>query len=78
MKILIVGGTRFMGPHVVRKLATEDHDVTVFHRGITTATFPESVSEIIGDRNNLKDFLKEFKKFKPDIVLQFHSVFYST
>lgn len=69
MRILIIGGTRFMGPHVARKLAAEGHDVIVFHRGITSAKLPDNVTEIIGDRNNLKDFSKEFEKLKPDVVL---------
>ncbi len=69
MKILIIGGTRFIGPHVARRPAIEGHNVTVFHRGTTTASMPNSIGEIIGDRNKLKDFLKEFEKLKPDIVL---------
>lgn len=69
MRILIIGGTRFMGPHVARKLAAEDHEVTVFHRGINAAKLPDSVVQIIGDRNNLRDFSREFEKLKPDVVL---------
>ncbi|UCC78447.1 MAG: NAD-dependent epimerase/dehydratase family protein [Candidatus Zixiibacteriota bacterium] len=69
MKILIIGGTRFMGPHVARRLSAEGYDVTVFHRGTTIAGFPNSVGEILGDRNNLRDFLKEFEKLKPDVIL---------
>src|SRR5712692_6856166 len=33
MRIVVIGGTRFMGPHVVRGLAERGHQVTVFHRG---------------------------------------------
>lgn len=69
MKILIIGGTRFMGPHVAKKLAADGHNVTVFHRGVTATTIIENVGEIIGDRNNLKYFSKEFVKLKPDVVL---------
>src|SRR5207245_7204628 len=33
MRFVVIGGTRFMGPHVVRSLAAAGHDVTVLHRG---------------------------------------------
>ena len=29
----MIGGTRFLGPHVARELIESGHDVTVFHRG---------------------------------------------
>jgi nucleoside-diphosphate-sugar epimerase len=58
-----------MGPHVALRLAAEGHDVTVFHRGITSAELPKSVGEIIGDRNKLGNFSREFARFKPDVVV---------
>ena len=33
MQIVVIGGTRFTGPHVVRALAGAGHEVIVFHRG---------------------------------------------
>ena len=36
MKALVIGGTRFVGAHVVIRLVDAGHDVTVLHRGITT------------------------------------------
>lgn len=35
MHILVIGGNGFVGPRVLRLLAEEDHEVTVFHRGLT-------------------------------------------
>jgi len=58
-----------MGPHVARTLAAEGHDVTVFHRGTTSAELPDNVGEIIGDRNNLKDFSGDIADLKPEVVL---------
>ncbi len=49
MKILIIGGTNFIGPWVVRHLVTMGHDVTLFHRGKTKAELPEPVNHIYGD-----------------------------
>src|SRR5438128_9032657 len=51
MNILVIGGTRFIGPHVVRALADAGHDVTVFHRGESPCD--PSVRHLHGDRSDL-------------------------
>jgi len=33
MRILLIGGTGFIGPYVARELHDRGHDVTLFHRG---------------------------------------------
>ena len=37
MRILMIGGTRFIGRHVVSAALARGHDVTLFHRGRTGA-----------------------------------------
>jgi nucleoside-diphosphate-sugar epimerase len=37
MKILVIGGTNFIGPPVIRQLHAMGNEVTVFHRGRTPA-----------------------------------------
>jgi nucleoside-diphosphate-sugar epimerase len=69
MKILIIGGTRFIGPCVVRRLYAEKHEITLFHRGKSKANLPGNITHIQGDRRNLKDFKIAFHNIKPDIVL---------
>lgn len=69
MRILIIGGTRFIGPWVVRRLAKMGHDVTVFHRGGTKTKLPDNVNELYGDRSDLASFAAEFKQAAPDVVL---------
>jgi len=69
VRILIIGGTRFMGPHVVRELVALGHTVLAFHRGKTFTELPEGVSHIHGDRNRLSEFSDEFERFRPDVVL---------
>ncbi len=64
MRILVIGGTRFIGPHVVRLLAAK-HQVTCFHRGKTTLppSHAQGVREIVDDRRNLaahRDALTSF------------------
>jgi len=46
MRILVIGGTRFIGPHVVRRLVDLGHAVTVYHRGQSEAALPEEVRHI--------------------------------
>ena len=69
MKVLIIGGTKFIGPHVVHQLVSLGHQVTVFHRGQTQAALPPSVAHILGDRADLKQFRAEFERFNPDVAL---------
>ncbi|PYT06707.1 MAG: NAD-dependent dehydratase [Acidobacteria bacterium] len=69
MKVLIIGGTRFIGTRVVRRLIEEGHEVTVFHRGQTNSEIPGSVQHILGERDNLSGFASEFARIAPDIVL---------
>ena len=69
MRVLIVGGTSFIGPHVVRRLAEAAHEVVVFHRGRTEADLAPGVERILGDRQSLGDFADEFRRFAPEVVL---------
>ena len=46
MRILVIGGTSFIGPHVIRSLSGFGHDVTVFHRGQHEADLPRSVRHV--------------------------------
>ena len=49
-RILILGGTGFIGPHTVRYAVERGHEVTIFTRGRTEADIPD-VEHLIGDRN---------------------------
>ena len=69
MHILIIGGTRFMGPYIVKNLHAEGHQVTIFHRGQTKASLPEGTREILGNRDQLLQHTDIFKHLEPDVVL---------
>jgi nucleoside-diphosphate-sugar epimerase len=69
MRILIVGGTNFIGPQVVRRLAESGNEVVVFHRGRTEAGLPAGVGRILGDRKDLGNVAGEFRRFAPEVVL---------
>lgn len=46
MRVLIIGGTGFIGPHVVRRLVEQNAEVTVFHRGRTRTEPAHEVTEV--------------------------------
>ena len=51
MKLLIIGGTQFVGRHIVEAALGRGHDVTLFHRGATNPGLFPSAAEIHGDRD---------------------------
>jgi len=51
LRILILGGTGFTGPHQVRYALARGHEVTLFNRGREPQQWPGPVEELIGDRN---------------------------
>ncbi|MGE0555136.1 MAG: NAD-dependent epimerase/dehydratase family protein [Gemmatimonadales bacterium] len=58
LRILFLGGTGFIGPHMVRNALERGHRVTLFTRGRTgTDLFPQA-ERLIGDRNGKLDALK--------------------
>ena len=65
MKILVMGGTRFVGKSLVQKLILQNYDIDIFTRG--NKPNPKGANLIKGDRNNLQDILK-LKNNKYDIV----------
>lgn len=51
MKLLVIGGTRFLGRHLVSEAVAKGHEVTLFNRGSLPA--PNGVAEVIlGDRDH--------------------------
>ncbi len=69
MKILIIGGTSFIGPCVIRELLRDSHELTVFSRGQTQCPLPESVTHLIGDRRTLKNHRDTLRQCRPDVVI---------
>ncbi len=69
MRILVIGGTRFIGLATVRYLSQQGHDIAVFHRGQTRPDLPPGVQQIIGERAQLQTFKPTFLDFAPDVVL---------
>jgi len=51
LRILILGGTGFTGPHQIRYAIERGHHVTVFNRGRRQPDLPDGVEHLQGDRN---------------------------
>jgi nucleoside-diphosphate-sugar epimerase len=75
MKVLIIGGTGFVGPHVAERLRALGCGVTVFHRGRTEADLDPAIRHLhcpagtMGDRAYFADFVRDFTDCAPDVVL---------
>ncbi|WP_373044881.1 NAD-dependent epimerase/dehydratase family protein [Vulgatibacter sp.] len=57
MRLLVLGGTIFLGRHVVEAALERGHEVTTFTRGTTPGLFPQ-VEELHGDRDGRLDALR--------------------
>lgn len=56
MKLLIIGGTRFLGRHVAADAIARGHEVTLFNRGLHSPEGLQGAETIHGDRN--RDLVK--------------------
>lgn len=52
MKILILGGTGFQGPHIVDEARKAKHTITLFNRGKTNPQLFPDIEKLRGDRSN--------------------------
>ncbi len=69
MRVLLIGGTGFIGRHVAAKLVERDHGVAIVHRGKTQAVLPQAVHHIAGDRSKINELRDEFRGWAPDVVI---------
>ena len=58
LRILVLGGTRFLGPHMAEYALARGHTLTFFNRGKTNPGVLPSVERIQGDRNGQLEGLK--------------------
>jgi nucleoside-diphosphate-sugar epimerase len=69
VRVVVLGGTGFIGGYVVQALVRNGHDVAVFHRGVDEPDLPSSVRHIHGRFDRLADYGSEFRRLRPDVVL---------
>ncbi len=68
LRILILGGTGFIGPNQVQYALDRGHKVTLFNRGKTNSTLFPNVPRLVGDRN-LPDGHKALEGGEWDVVI---------
>ncbi len=66
LRILILGGTGFIGPHQVEYALGRGHTVTLFNRGRTNPELFPEVERLVGDRN---DNLEALRGREWDVVI---------
>jgi len=67
VKVLIVGGTRFLGAAIASELCARGHQVTALHRGKTRGDVPEQVEHILCDAH-------ERAEVEPHLTRRFDAV----
>jgi nucleoside-diphosphate-sugar epimerase len=71
LRILLIGGTRFIGPSVVRRLARNGHHVAVFHRGEHDPLFPAGIVRFNSPDAQIPVIRipEELRTYTPDVVV---------
>jgi len=69
LKILVLGGTYFVGPAIVNAALQHNHAVTLFNRGITNPTLFPNLELIKGDREQGVEAYAPLQKEQWDIII---------
>jgi nucleoside-diphosphate-sugar epimerase len=71
MRCLIIGGTRAIGPYVVRRLSALGWDIAVLHRGIHRSVLPAGVLKILDESAGIPVLHLPIaaRRFEPHVVL---------
>lgn len=70
LRILVLGGTGFIGPHTIRYALERGHTVSMFNRGRSAPDLFPEVERLIGDRN---DDLTALEGREWDVVIDNHA-----
>jgi nucleoside-diphosphate-sugar epimerase len=69
LRVLILGGTGFLGLPIAHRLLASGHEVTIFHRGTSAVNLPNGAGILHGDRNQLDQSADDFRRLRPDVVV---------
>jgi 2'-hydroxyisoflavone reductase len=68
MRLLVLGGTRFLGRHVVTAALERGHEVATFTRGVSGAP-PDGVRALLGDRDDPSALPAALDGWAPELVV---------
>lgn len=68
MKLLIIGGSNFIGWRLLQQYSTTDNSLIVFNRGNHKRNYPTNVRHVIGDRSDKKSLAELVEKEDFDVV----------
>ncbi|WP_445629984.1 NAD-dependent epimerase/dehydratase family protein [Nostoc sp. DSM 114167] len=68
MRILIMGGTRFIGVYLTQLLVEKGHEVVLFNRGNRPAPPLQGVGQIIGDRTDATQLKAKLSQENFDVI----------
>ena len=66
MRVLLIGGNGFIGPHVAAALERDGHDVVLFHRRPSANA---ARREIVGDRQRIYEHRDQLRALGADVVV---------
>ncbi len=69
MRVLVFGGTRFIGRAIVTRLLRDGHDVTLINRGLSSDPFGASVKRVLGDRRDPSTLKKAASRPDYDVAV---------
>jgi nucleoside-diphosphate-sugar epimerase len=68
-RIVVLGGTGFVGPFIVRQLLEDGHDVTLFHRGHREPPGTERAEHVHAEFARLPAYVSRLSRRKPEVVI---------
>lgn len=73
MKVVVIGGTNFLGPGVVRDLGEAGHRVTIVHSGAHEVQLPQ-VDHVHVGRDQIRQARDELARLRADVVVHMHAM----
>jgi nucleoside-diphosphate-sugar epimerase len=67
--VLVLGGTRYLGPPVVRQLIEAGHEVVLFHRGAHEHPDAAGAEHVHGDFSRFGEYVPQLIGRKPEVVI---------